>query len=61
MQCVDWIPVTELLGCFEPDWLLNSFVGGRGAETGRGGLPHPSSMDQPSVSTEPWLMVSSRC
>lgn len=51
MQRVDLIPVAALLGCSEPDLLLNSLVGGRGPARGRGGLPRPSSMGQPSVST----------
>lgn len=61
MQRVDLIPVTALLGCSEPDLLLNSLVGGRGPARGRGGLPRPSSMGQPSVSTASWLVASSIC
>ena len=61
MQCRDLIPVTVLLGCSEPDLLLNSLVGSCGPDRGRGGLPCPPSMGQPSVYTEPWLIASSTC
>lgn len=61
MQCRDLIPVTVLLGCSEPDLLLNSIVGGCGPDKGGGGLPCHSSMGQPSMNTEPWLMASSSC
>lgn len=59
VQCRDLIQATVLLGCSELYLLLNSLVDGCGPGRERGGLPHHSSVAQPSMNTEPCLMASS--
>lgn len=46
MQCRDLIPVTVLLGCSEPNLLLNSLVDVSESDRGRGGLPCHSFVDR---------------